>query len=244
MTRTGWYQPYGVSCIRPNWYGNAEAGPSILVAPPIPYVGQPPTQPSGGISETTANAKTINSITEEHRATVSHSYCSHIPRVTEWSFGVRNRSGPGFPGAKENHASPVYGVGELAAGCVAGYSTGGASTRPQHSTRLWPVSRCPISNDAPDRIGYNVVAAEIIRRKRPQVNPEQCLRMGHVERTAIGSKNAEKELGRRKVERRLYRRLSRYYQRPNYQPPNGKKPEWARPPLLVKGKHGHGHSSY
>ena len=40
------------------------------------------------------------------------------------------------------------------------------------------------------------------------------------------------------MERRLYRRLGSYFQ-----PPNGGD-EWTRPPLLVKGKHGHGHSSY
>ena len=107
ITRAGRYQPYGVSCTCQNRYGNAEAGPSTLVAPPVPYVGLPPTQPSGGISETMANAKTENTVTEEHRAAVSYFYCSHIPRVTECLFGVRNQSGAGFPAVKENHASPV-----------------------------------------------------------------------------------------------------------------------------------------
>ena len=80
VTHTEWYQPYRVSRTRRNGYRNAEAGPSTLVAPPVPYIGRPPTQPSGGISETTANAKTTRyTITEEHRAPVSNFYCSHIP---------------------------------------------------------------------------------------------------------------------------------------------------------------------
>jgi len=234
ITRAGRYQPYGVSRTRQNWYGNAEAGPSTLVAPPVPYVDLPPTQPSGGISETTANANTNQSTTEEHRATVSHFYCSHIPRVTEWLFGVRNRSGAGFPAAKEKYAPLVCRVGQLVAGCVAGCGAGGAGTRPQLSIRLWLVSRYFISNHPPDRIGYNAVAAEITRRKRDLVDPKPGLKTGHVaQRIPVDSKSAKRESKRRKVERRLYRRLSLYFQ-----PPNGEKSEWTRPPLLVKGKHG------
>ena len=111
MTQTGWYQPYGVSRTRPNLYRNAEAGPSTLVAPSIPYIGLPTTQPSRGISGRTANATTTHPITEKVRASVSNFYCSHIPRVTEWSFGVRNPSRPGSAAGKENPASPVYRAG-------------------------------------------------------------------------------------------------------------------------------------
>jgi len=62
VTHREWCQPYGVSRTRPNGYRNAEAGPSTLVAPPVT------NKPSGGISETTANAKTTeHTIAEEHR---------------------------------------------------------------------------------------------------------------------------------------------------------------------------------
>ena len=81
---TGRFQPYGRSRTRPNEHRNAEAGPSTLAPPPIPHVGPPTPQPSGGISETTADAEN-QTISEEDKAPVSDFYCSHIPHVTEWS---------------------------------------------------------------------------------------------------------------------------------------------------------------
>ena len=106
---TGRFQPYGVSRARQYEHRDAEAGPSTLVLPPIPYVGPPTPQPSGGISETTANAKTKQTITEEEEVPVSSFYCSHIPHVTEWLFGVRRPSGPGSPAAKEESAATANG---------------------------------------------------------------------------------------------------------------------------------------
>jgi len=75
----GQFQPYGTSGAYLNELGNPEAGPSTqapLHAPPMP-------RPSGGRSETTADAEIDQTFTEEHRATVSNFYCFHIPRVTE-----------------------------------------------------------------------------------------------------------------------------------------------------------------
>ena len=69
MMPTGWYQPYGVSRTRQTRYMNAEAGPSTLGA--LPYINLPMSRPSGGISETSADAETANSTTEEDRAPVS-----------------------------------------------------------------------------------------------------------------------------------------------------------------------------
>ena len=239
MAQTEWYQPYGVSRTRPGWYRNAEAGPSTLVAPPIPYIGQPATQPSGGISETTANAKTTKIVTEKHRVSVSNFYCSHISRVTKWLFSVRHSSGLGFRAVKGSHAPPVSTAERLAIACATGYGTGGATAQPPRSIRLWPVSKPPISNDAPDQFGYNAVAAEIIRRVRHPVHEKPRLKRGRSERTVIGTRSADSEAERRKVERRLYRRLSLYYS-----PPGGDDDaEWTRPPLLRKGKHGHGLTS-
>jgi len=135
--------------------------------------------------------------------------------------------------AKGDRAPPVNRVEGLAVSCATGYRTGGASAQPQRSARLWPVSKHSIPNDAPDQIGYNAVAAEIIRRKREPVYEKPCLRKGEGKRTVIGSKSADRECNRRKVDCRLYRRLSRYYRLP-------KGNEWTRPPLLRKGKHGRG----
>ena len=117
---TGRFQPYGMSRTRPNEYRNAEAGPSTLTAPLIPYVGLPTSQPSGGISETAADAATTQTNTEEEEAPVSNFYCSRIPHVTEWSFGVRSPNGPGSPAAKESHATTVCGRRESLASCATG----------------------------------------------------------------------------------------------------------------------------
>ena len=68
---TGRFQPYGMSRTRPNERRNAEAGPSTLVPPPVPHVGLPTPQPSGGISETTADADKHQTNTEEDKASVS-----------------------------------------------------------------------------------------------------------------------------------------------------------------------------
>ena len=80
---TGRFQPYGMSHTRPNRYRNAEAGPSTQVVPPTPYVGPSMPQPSGGRSETTADAEEIQYTTEEEEVPVSVFYCSRIPRVAE-----------------------------------------------------------------------------------------------------------------------------------------------------------------
>jgi len=92
-----------MSHAHPDEYVNTEAGPSTLVLPPVPYVDQLTSQPPGGITEATADADTIKQSTEEDRATVSSFYWSHIPRVTEWSFGVRSPSRPGSLVVKGNH---------------------------------------------------------------------------------------------------------------------------------------------
>lgn len=104
----GRFHPYGMSRVRLDERRNAEAGPSTLVIPPIPYVDQPTSQPPGWMSETAAGAEQTKQNTEEDRATVSNFYCSHIPRVIEWSFGVRSPKGPGSPAARGNSAHPVY----------------------------------------------------------------------------------------------------------------------------------------
>ena len=67
MMRTEWYQPYGVSRTRPTRYRNTEAGPSTLVAPPIPHVNPPMSQLPGS----TADAETNTKVTEEDKAPVS-----------------------------------------------------------------------------------------------------------------------------------------------------------------------------
>ena len=79
----------------------------------------------------------------------------------------------------------------------------------------------------------------IVRKKRLPVYPKPCLKVRPGERTTIGSKSADDEFERRNVERRFYRRLSRYYLLPEGM--KIAKVEWTRPPLLVTGKHGDDH---
>jgi len=64
----GRFQPYRTSSAYLNELGNAEAGSSILA----PLSILPIPQPSGGRSETTADAENDYTTTEEHRATVSN----------------------------------------------------------------------------------------------------------------------------------------------------------------------------
>ena len=98
----GRFQPYGRSRARRSEHMNMVAGPSTLIPPPVPCVGLPTPQPTGGmISETTADAEKTQSTTEEDKVPVSSFYCSHILRVIEWSFGVRRSpSGPSAPTAR------------------------------------------------------------------------------------------------------------------------------------------------
>jgi len=77
------FQPYGTPRARPNEHMNAEAGQSTLVPPLTPYPALPTASPSGGLPETTADAKNDQTITDEDSAPVSNFYCSHIHRVTE-----------------------------------------------------------------------------------------------------------------------------------------------------------------
>jgi hypothetical protein len=103
----GRFQPYGTSRARSSEHRNVRAGPSTMVPQLVPYVNLPMLQPSGGISEMTAYAEATKFITEEDKVAVSHFYCSHIPRVTEWLFGVRRPSGPGAPAVKDRLESPA-----------------------------------------------------------------------------------------------------------------------------------------
>ena len=89
------FQPYEIPRARPNEYRNAEAGSSTLAPLLVPYVGLPMPQPSGGISETPADAGKNNTEIEEDKVPVSNFYCSYIPHMTESLSGVRSLSGLG-----------------------------------------------------------------------------------------------------------------------------------------------------
>ena len=126
----GRFQPYQRSRARRSEHIDAEAGPSTLIPQPIPLVGLPTLQPSGGmISETTADTEKTKTTTEEDKAPVSSFYCSNILRVIEWSFGVRRSpSGPSVPTARR--------CGGIPPGCTTGCSTNRGSREFQPSTRL------------------------------------------------------------------------------------------------------------
>ena len=101
LTQTGRSQPYGTSHTRPSEYGNAEAGPSTLTAPlvVIPYVDPSMSQPSGGYPRLRPTQKRRKQLQKkkENKASVSSFYCTHIPRIAEWSLSVRSPNGPGPP---------------------------------------------------------------------------------------------------------------------------------------------------
>jgi len=143
-TRTGMmsgrqFQPYGTPSARPNEHTDAEA---TLMPPLIPYPALPTAGPSGGLPETTADAETDQTGTDEDTATVSNFYCSHIHHVTERSFGVRRLD---EPEVRENHVSGVSGRTRMPAGCAPGQKSGRASLGSQATEKLSVVSICLVS---------------------------------------------------------------------------------------------------
>ena len=135
-------ETYLAHCAGSDEPANAEAGPSNFVPQHTPHMVQPPTNPSGGLSETTADAEHNKQITEEDVAPVSDFYCSHVPRVTERMFSV------GSP-------SPVQGQGgrsicrldympRLSTSCATGRRSGRGSLIPQPTKGFWRVSADPV----------------------------------------------------------------------------------------------------
>ena len=140
-TRTGLiptrqFQPYGTSYARVNKHRNAEAGPSTLLPPLVPYVDLPTPQHSGGIPETTADADTNKAIAEEDKTTVSNVYHAHIPHAIEWSCGARLPSGLGALVVKDDLAHSTYRCRKMEASCVPWCSGTRDSKEPRPSTRL------------------------------------------------------------------------------------------------------------
>lgn len=119
---------------------NAEAGSSSFVPQHITYMAQPPTNPSGESSEAMADDENPKTFTEEHAAPVSNFYCSHVPRVTEWVFGV-GRQGPSQgQGSRSIRRLDIMGS---SGSCAPGHKSGSTSLTLQHMKRLWIVSADP-----------------------------------------------------------------------------------------------------
>ena len=83
MMPTWRFQPYGMPRAHSSKHTNTETGPSNLAPPLVLCMTPPPTNPSGGTSEATADATNTQTAIEEDVAPVSNFYCSHIPHVTE-----------------------------------------------------------------------------------------------------------------------------------------------------------------
>ena len=94
MMQTWRFRPYETPGARSNEYTNAEAGPSTLAPPFVPYVVTPATYPSGGLSEATADAEYNLTITEEDAAPVSNFYRPHIPHVTDDCSATDGQAAP------------------------------------------------------------------------------------------------------------------------------------------------------
>jgi len=136
VIRTRRFQPYEISHTLPNEHGNAEAGSSALVPLPLPYVGPPTPQPSGGVSEAPANAETNNTTIEEDKVPVSNFYCSRIPHMAESLSGVRPLNGLGALAARDDLARTACGHRELLTSCVPGGSNKRASQHLRPSMTL------------------------------------------------------------------------------------------------------------
>ena len=82
------------------------------------------------------------------------------------------------------------------------------------------------------------MAAEIIPTIRPLESLEPRLLTAQGRRTTVGSRKADREFEKRKVERRLLQELSKYF------PPEQGQNMLSRSSLLSQGKRGHDHSIY
>ena len=122
--------PYDTYHGRTGTYGNTEAGPSNQASPPFPDGDWQTTQPTGGISETTADAKQNKKTTEDNETPVSNFYCSPVPHVTDRLFGVRHPK-PGAPVVKGHHALTATDLSRMCANCGHGRKLSGGLGSPQ-----------------------------------------------------------------------------------------------------------------
>jgi hypothetical protein len=133
--------PYPTHHARPNEHANAEPGPSNLAPQPTRSRARPPKNPSGGLSEATADAENNKTITEEDAGRVSNFYCPHVPHVTERVSGVRR---PGVPEAWGKCANGDPGIRKLSGSCAPGRGGGNVPPNAQPTNRPWVVSADPI----------------------------------------------------------------------------------------------------
>ena len=223
----GQFRPCEMSHDQTNKHRNAEAGTSRLVPSLPPYVGSTTSQPPGWIPERSADAESTQSTTEEDEALVSGFYRSKLPRVIEWSFGVRcPRSGTSRKRSSEFDS-------EITIDSAAG-SKGGRGCPVYHTSPMrWTVSKYTINqNGAPDQVDCNTVAVKVVPTIRPVVNEDPCLAIKAHTR-APGrevSVNAKRKRRRALRQTESLLELSRYYQ-----PKQGEQ-MWDRLPLVKEGK--------
>ena len=122
--------PYGTYHDRTGMYRNTEEGPSNQASLPCPDSDWPTPQPTGGTSETTADAEQSEKITEDDETPVSNFYCSPVPHVIRRLFGVRHL-GPGAPVVKGYHALTAIEMSRMCANCGHGQKLSGGLGSPQ-----------------------------------------------------------------------------------------------------------------
>lgn len=234
QTSTRRFQPYGTFRAREAEHQNAEADPLAITLAQVAHVDLPTPQPTGGLTpEITADAETDETFTEEQEAPVSNFYRPHIPRVTDWSFGIRrNPSAQGSHTAREYLAQVASRSRKTSRRCAASSGTGRASGRLQPGTKHWPVSTFLMEPDDAPNIGCDAEVLEYIKTIRQGVYPSPCLKTGNVRPCPEGStRHSINEWKRRNAERTLMAELSRFYQR---------RPQdrfWNRPLLLKEGEY-------
>ena len=130
-TRTGMmdsrrFTPYGEYNARLIAKRPTVAGLPTHVHLPVLHYAPQTIQPTGGLSETAANAEKKQTITEEYESPVSDFYCSLIPHVIDRLFDVR-RPKPGAPVVKGYHASTARGPATVPANSGSGRGRRGVS---------------------------------------------------------------------------------------------------------------------
>ena len=239
MTDRRRYMPYDTYHDRTGMHGNTEAGPSNQASPPFPDGGWPTTQPTGGTSETTADAEQTKKNTEDDETSVSNFYCSPVPHVTDRLFGVRH-PGPGAPVAKGHHALTATEIPRMCANCGHGGKLSGGLGSPQATwTRLLVSTNKILRNGIPDLTDRNLAAAEIISVFRQPVYNEDRLHRVNGQRTGEASKKADGEWERRNDTRLVYQHLSRLYL---LEAGRGRD-LWTMTELVSNGKHGYDRST-
>ena len=191
------------------------------------------------IPETTADADTNNTLTEEEESVVSDFYRSHLPRVTELLVRRQKRKRPRLEPKKEKNRDgrkkEQCDIRELRR-FVQRWK--GLTELPSRNQAVAGKNFFMKRNDAPNPINCVADSCSYIQSIRSQIYTSPRLVTAEPkQQSPVDKKTAMVQRVRRMEDRLNFETLSQYYQLPGFAK------EWGRPQLIMEGKHGHDHSS-